>query len=412
MDDFSLLPPLEISKYSNVCKICCSESYLLDILDFNKYCSDRNPYAFGPSRIPIEYYRCPKCELIYTSRFDLWGHSEFSTYIYNADYPKVDPEYDGTRARNNARLFNRIMEECRAKRVLDYGSGGGALREELGRYGFENVFEFDPYSSPSRPDGRFDIIIMMEVMEHAPHPLETMEDVLSLLADDGILIVGQFLQPADIYRVKGGWWYLAPRNGHVSTYSEKTFMLLAEMGGLQYRRGGALYCFVRGEPDVSLRSLAAHFQPGISLQLLTDQHLVSGSFHGVEQNEFGQYQWSSEREYRWDVAPDPHNFRLAELPYCMSISETYAAQCEVRIGGNLVEAVVIEGLNHGSLRFEVPASSDVLQVRVTMPEPITPREAYGGDDDRPLGLAVFTKANSIEALALKRIGSRAAQAKP
>lgn len=389
MNRFDALPPLEQRTYSSSCKICGNSCYLFDILDFNKSCSPVSPFQFGYAGIPVEYYRCPSCELVFTPSFDQWTNAEFSSRIYNADYPKVDPEYDGTRARNNARLFQHLLSECRSKRILDYGSGGGGLCEELTNGGFESVSNYDPFSSPERPQGRFDIIILMEVMEHSPQPVKTLADVQSLLADDGIVLIGQYLQPADIYRIKGSWWYLAPRNGHVSTYSEKTFIQLAEMAGLRYHRGGALYCFAQGQPDAALQGALTHFQPGTNLRLLADRHLLSGAFHGVEQNQFGKYRWSAGSEYRWEVEPDPYRFRLAELPYCMFMSETYASACEVRIGDAPVEMEVVEGLNHGALRFEVPASPHTLEVKVTMPQPITPRQAFGGDDDRPLGLAIM-----------------------
>ena len=55
-------------------------------------------------------------------------------------------------------------------------------------------------------------------------------------ASNGAVFVGQTVQPANIEEIKGAWWYLAPRNGHVSTYSDFTFFVIDKKLGLLYRR--------------------------------------------------------------------------------------------------------------------------------------------------------------------------------
>ena len=47
---------------------------------------------------------------------------------------------------------------------------------DLGEVGFRDVTAYDPFSSPQRPEARFDIMTCFEVMEHSPDPRATGSD--------------------------------------------------------------------------------------------------------------------------------------------------------------------------------------------------------------------------------------------
>jgi 2-polyprenyl-6-hydroxyphenyl methylase/3-demethylubiquinone-9 3-methyltransferase len=42
------------------------------------------------------------------------------------------------------------------------------------------------------------------------------------------------MQPANIDAIKTNWWYIGPRNGHVSIYSEASLQHLATQAGYQF----------------------------------------------------------------------------------------------------------------------------------------------------------------------------------
>jgi len=93
------------------------------------------------------------------------------------------------------------------------------------------------------------------VLEHAPDPLKTLIEIAARLSGDGAILVGQTLQPENIEEIAGRWWYLAPRNGHVSLFAHETFVALAERAGLRYEGGSGVYAFTRaqvGEPILHL----------------------------------------------------------------------------------------------------------------------------------------------------------------
>lgn len=56
-----------------------------------------------------------------------------------------------------------LREGCVSGRVLDYGCGFGADVQHLRRRGFD-VTGYDPYYAPERPEGRFDTILCLYVL--------------------------------------------------------------------------------------------------------------------------------------------------------------------------------------------------------------------------------------------------------
>jgi hypothetical protein len=65
-------------------------------------------------------------------------------------------------------------------------------------------------------------------MEHALDPLATFEEALSFLKPDGAMLFSTQLQPNG---VTPDWWYIGPRNGHVSLYSHQSLRILARRLG-------------------------------------------------------------------------------------------------------------------------------------------------------------------------------------
>jgi 2-polyprenyl-6-hydroxyphenyl methylase/3-demethylubiquinone-9 3-methyltransferase len=124
--------------------------------------------------------------------------------------------------------------------------------------GFRNVEVYDPFvpQHAKKPEGKFDIITMFEVLEHSPTPKETMADLSSMLADEGVVMMSTMLQPKNMDSIGVNWWYLAPRNGHVSMHSRRSLTRLAAPFGM---RSGSVndgfHILVRGKP-----AFAGHIQ--------------------------------------------------------------------------------------------------------------------------------------------------------
>jgi len=165
------------------CKLCGWPAQFFDLVDFNKCGS--SGHGFGPSGIAVSYHRCTACGFLFTTFCDDWTPDDFHRFVYNDDYWQVDVEHRSTRPRRIADQMQRVLAPFKACRILDYGAGEGLFAQHMRDAGFSNIFGYDPFLMPRRPEGRFDLITCFEVLEHTPSPLRTLIDMRSLLVDDG-----------------------------------------------------------------------------------------------------------------------------------------------------------------------------------------------------------------------------------
>ena len=223
------MPPLNIvaDRSSQPCKICGASSPLFGVVDFNKNCLEQLGVKLDISGIPIYYRRCPECSFVFTDAFDDWTSEDFQQHIYNADYEKIDPEYTGTRAFRNAESIDKLFAANKAAmRMIDYGGGNGQLAGLLIEKGY-SAESYDPFSQHnSRPSVRANFITCFEVIEHTNRPLEMLDDLLSLLEPAGVIVFSTAIQPDNFDAIGLSWWYVAPRNGHISIHSANSLIRL------------------------------------------------------------------------------------------------------------------------------------------------------------------------------------------
>jgi hypothetical protein len=368
-----------------ICKICGSPAPLFDIVDFNKICSHRNVYEFGFSGIQVPYYRCGGCDFLFTDLTDDWSTDDFSRFIYNDDYLKVDGDYAGARAVGLARHLRPALDGCQSLRILDYGSGAGGFAEEMKSFGFAEVVSYDPFSARQRPEGVFDLITCFEVVEHSPRPLETLGDMTSRLAGDGAILVGQTLQPENIESIRSSWWYLAPRNGHVSTYSEYTFMHLAARFGLEYYRGDQ-YIFARARLSDPLRRAVGRIGARVSEARLFAPAGGPGP-HWHEHEKAGQrpFRWSASANLTWPPRALASGAVTVRIPFLMQITDGFAASSRVFVGGSEAATVVEEGTIVAKATI---AAAGRYEIVLRTPLPVSPKALGTAPDERRLGLAI------------------------
>ncbi len=376
------------------CKLCGNNAIAFDVVDFNKYCSQEDFYSFGLSGVSVVYNRCRVCGAIFTSFFDDWTPAAFADHVYNEDYIKVDSEYASIRPRFVANDMAQRWGDCRSARVLDYGSGAGAFADELRTLGYQSVEAYDPFSSPSRPSGSFDIVTCFEVIEHTPSPVETLRDICRYLKPDGCVIVSQTLQPENINLVRGNWWYIAPRNGHVCTFTADAMAVLAQSCGLTFHMGQGPYAFSRPERSVlATRALRTMGQPHYFAPLLapdgerTIKGLVRTRWHKREVGDAGPFRWTGTAKLRWSLPSLPHF--PATLRAVLPIFDRMTPAIENNVHGSLGQGDVSFRREGDNLVADFAVAGPVSSLTVTTPQPITPRALRGADDDRRLGLAVL-----------------------
>jgi 2-polyprenyl-6-hydroxyphenyl methylase/3-demethylubiquinone-9 3-methyltransferase len=216
------------------CKVCDAVSSLFGVVDFHKSCEEARGKKLGLSGIPVYYRRCERCGFAFTTAFDGWGIAQFQRNIYNTDYLLVDPDYAEARPAGNARLVAESFAGSRETiRILDYGGGTGLLAERLRSAGYD-AETYDPFSEYDvLPKEQFDLITAFEVMEHVPWPRETAARMAGLLKDEGAILFSTLVQPEGFAREGLGWWYAAPRNGHISLYTTASLAHLFKPLGMK-----------------------------------------------------------------------------------------------------------------------------------------------------------------------------------
>ncbi|HTI01563.1 MAG TPA: class I SAM-dependent methyltransferase [Acidisoma sp.] len=225
-----------MTETTTICKICGGAAPVFTSVDFEKHCNKQlTEGRFAGT--PVAYYRCARCHFMFTPFLDDLSPAELVARVYNEDYIKFDPLYPVIRPRMNAGFLREIVEEALPPgpiRILDYGAGNGMLSQLLdGAPPVENYDALNPRFD-RLPDGRFDLLFCSEVVEHIPDPHGLIADWDGLLNEQGAVIFSTMTQPDDIASLRGDWWYLGPRNGHVSLYSRYSLDLLCQQRGLSY----------------------------------------------------------------------------------------------------------------------------------------------------------------------------------
>jgi SAM-dependent methyltransferase len=220
---------LGLVKAPVACPVCNGKAKAIGTVDFNRSCEDSEGRVFEPSGKLVEYCLCERCGYCFAPEFLEWPEQRFLDEIYNNDYILVDPELSELRPDRVALEVEPIFGGAKGIiEHLDYGGGLGALSRRLAANGWKSA-SFDPFfPEPAQSkEGLYDLVTAIEVFEHVPNPRQLVEDLIARLRPDGILFFSTLLsdgvqQEASLL----DWWYLAPRNGHVSLFSTASLRIL------------------------------------------------------------------------------------------------------------------------------------------------------------------------------------------
>jgi len=227
--------------------------------DFNRACLSSVQASIGTYGFAIYYRRCPACEFLFTDAFDQWSPEDFRTYIYNSDYARLDPEYAKQRPAGNAEFMAQLFGAHKdTLRLLDFGGGNGHFAELLRGAGFARCDTYDPFTPgfDTPPNGTYSLITCFETMEHTPDPGGCVGAILERLAEDGVVVFSTLLQPDDFAKHGMAWWYIGPRNGHISLHSKKSLEVLWD------RHGCVVESVNEGVHMASRRGASERLRPG------------------------------------------------------------------------------------------------------------------------------------------------------
>lgn len=370
---------------SRDCKMCGGLSQHLDYCDFNKTC---NGYDFGRSGILVEYFRCTSCEHIFTDFFDSWTAEEFAKFIYNDDYVNADPDYTGLRPRQMAAFFAEVLSDVSGANGLDYGGGAGIFAEILTEKGFSFTC-YDPFSQPIRPERQFDVVTAFEVIEHSHDPVETLNNILKFTKDDGCVILSQTMQPADICVIGSKWWYMAPRNGHISFYSDLTLQRYCQSYGLVYARNNSYLMFHNPNPNENVQLIKKRL--GLRNQLLVVGAPAKGyralNFHDVELDGAIDFRWTSSDCADLGVYPFYKGMTVIHIPVLKVSKPELLHNAFIEVNGLRHKAYPMGDHLVSAFQVELPGHHTLILMTGQLQ---SPHELGINDDTRKLGLAIVT----------------------
>ncbi len=192
--------------------------------------------VFADHGVGIGYQQCLGCGFTFTSAFDAWTPDEWRAHVYNHDYALADPPFLRERPERNAQMLAALFHrELPKLRVLDIGGGQGRLAEALRQAGAQ-AHTMDPFhdAHSHKPDGVYELITSFEVIEHVPHQGQHawMQEAARHLSHQPCarMLIGTELRQA---QHSLDWWYICPRNGHVSIHTEQSLGILAAQAGLK-----------------------------------------------------------------------------------------------------------------------------------------------------------------------------------
>jgi SAM-dependent methyltransferase len=211
------------------CKICAAAAALYGVVDFNKSCGELRGLRLPLSGVPVYYRRCGACGFLFSDAFDAWNEEEFKTHIYNDGYHSVDPDYRSARPSANAALVTSLWDAQRATtRVLDFGGGNDVFCAALRASGFPAAVTFDPMvpEYARRPAEKFDLVTCFETLEHLPDPAAGIAQIIECVAEPGLILYSTLVLPENFDKYGLGWWYVGPRNGHISIFTRQALTAL------------------------------------------------------------------------------------------------------------------------------------------------------------------------------------------
>lgn len=171
-------------------------------------CKSDTKFAFYKE--PYEYYQCTECKTIFTTK-------------PISQEGLVGGKFEEERNSQNQERIARaaLLVGCSA-RYLDFGCGNGILVQNL----LENGLRADGYDAYNKPFNeipfgkKYNLIFLIETIEHFSHPYSELDMIMYLLAENGIV----FIETSFVDTLEEPFdnnFYITPEVGHSTIFSHK-----------------------------------------------------------------------------------------------------------------------------------------------------------------------------------------------
>lgn len=221
-------PNLELAKHSNIQKTLSSEAFAI---------TDSHYGTTG------EIQRCRNCGFLQCSNLN----NVLSFYEQLEDAP-----YEQGRAERmlQAKKMIKIVQKYQPQgRLLDIGAGSGILVEQALKMGYQAEGiepskwlqnQAQKHGLPvylgifphAQLTGAYDIVTLVDVIEHVSHPVELLSNISQVISEGGILIVVTPDVGSLLARILGWkWWHF--RIAHIGYFNRKTLAMALDKAGFK-----------------------------------------------------------------------------------------------------------------------------------------------------------------------------------
>lgn len=182
---------------------------------------------------------------------------EFNTPRGTLPTQRTQRRHDARTAKLFKTVSSLLQTESGGARLLDIGCSSGALLGSARRHGFdvegvEPAAEAAEYARSTGltvfqgylqdacyPAASFDVVTLMEVIEHLPDPSALLKEVWRVLKPNGVFVVGTGNGASWTVQLVGASWgylHVAQHGGHISFFNADSLGCLAKQCGFGVER--------------------------------------------------------------------------------------------------------------------------------------------------------------------------------
>lgn len=236
-------------------------------------------YSIKQGNIKFEVVKC-KCGLVFVNpRYNpdwynkyyeedyfkgLLDNAYHSSSQFNQEYEKTYRRYVDFFLNNQfiKKKGNYLDIGCASGHLvgifnsLGWNASGIDVSEYSTKYGREirglNIITGDLLEAKF-PSNHFEIITMLEVIEHLSEPMKYLEEIKRILSNDGTLIVSTPNVDYFLAKLRREKWWGYKIIGHIHFFSIKTMSEMLDKLGLEIYRIDSEYCYGRNINEISKR---------------------------------------------------------------------------------------------------------------------------------------------------------------
>ena len=187
----------------------------------------------------IYYFYCEHCGFLQTEE-PYWLDEAYSESINISDTGYIQRNINISQ---KLTILLALFFDKNAK-FLDYAGGYGVFVRMMRDIGFDFYWD-DKYTTNLFAMGfeynnldKYKAVTTFESFEHFVNPMVEIENLLKVSKN---IIFSTELLPNNIPKPEDWWYYGLDHGQHISFYSEKTFLFLAQKYGLHYSNLGGLH---------------------------------------------------------------------------------------------------------------------------------------------------------------------------